>query len=130
MNEHYYKVLGVLDAYLSSPGVIAVTSAATADPHLKAAYTALASARDQYRAEGDKVCAAVRAFDEAGGSKVSGIGKLIFDSLTVLKQLTFPAAGPFVACALNKLYADIKGTGPVMGGGDSDSNMAWPRSSS
>lgn len=129
MNEHYYKILGALDAYLTSPGVRTVVEA---DPGLKAAFDTLNEARDRYRAAGAKVEAALQEFDREGGNTESGIGRLILDAITVLGADTFPAAGPSVAAALKQVVSDINSTAKSTTNAvvDPSSSVYWPRTSS
>lgn len=130
MNEHYYKILGALDAYLNSPGVNAIVEA---DPVLKDAFGRLTQARDSYRAAGIKVEEALQKFDEEGGNAETGIGKLILDAITALRVITYPAAGPSVAAALDQIVSDIK-TAPTTTAAaalvDPSSSIYWPRTSS
>ncbi len=129
MNEHYYKILGALDAYLNSPGVDAVVKA---DPGLQAAFARLTEARDRYRAAGTEVEEALRRFDEAGGNTETGIGRLILDALEPLRTHTFAAAGPSVVAALEQVVSDINTTAKATTSAmvSSSSNVNWPRTSS
>ena len=141
MNEHYYKILGTLDAYLNSPGVQTLVEG---NQSLKDAFAILNEARDRYRAAGARVEAALQKFDEEGGNTETGIGRLILDALTTLRDLTFPAAGPSVAAALEQIVSDINSTARATTNSSTNSttraltrapiepstNIKWPRSSS
>jgi hypothetical protein len=129
MNEHYYKILGALDAYLNAPGVNAVVEGSQS---LKDAFARLTEARDRYRAAGAKVEAALQEFDREGGNTETGIGKLILDAIQHLRVDTFAAAGPSVAAALEQVVSDINttGKGTTTAMVSSSSNVNWPRTSS
>lgn len=129
MNEHYYKILGALDAYLTSPDVQSVVNR---DAALQSAFALLTEARDRYRAAGAKVEQALQEFDQEGGNTKTGIGKLILDAIAVLSADTYPAAGPSVAAALKQVVSDINSTAPpaAFSAVESSSNIYWPRTSS
>jgi hypothetical protein len=129
MNEHYYKILGALDAYLNSEGVKAVVAGSGS---LQSAFAILTEARDRYRAAGAKVEAALQEFDREGGNTETGLGKLILDAIQHLRIDTYPAAGPSVAAALEQVVSDINSTrkGTTTAMVSSSSNVNWPRTSS
>ena len=129
MNEHYYKILGALDAYLNSEGVKAVVAGSAS---LQSAFATLTEARDRYRAAGAKVEAALQEFDREGGNTETGIGKLILDAFINLRVHTFPAAGPSVAAALEQVLSEINTTAKATTTAmvSSSSNVNWPRTSS
>ena len=129
MNEHYYKILGALDAYLNSEGVKAVVAGSGS---LQSAFATLTEARDRYRAAGAKVEAALQEFDREGGNTETGLGKLILDAIHTLRDLPYPAAGPSVAAALEQIRSDINTTAKATTTAmvSSSSNVNWPRTSS